>query len=904
MSQRLALAAPLSYAVAAMSIELTTKIGSTYVVTPAMSGTVSTTDGVVIVAYEAGAQVAFVAPAETVVLSDDGASVTETFKLAASAVSGGGESSGFRALDATPLALSSNAVGSGGVCSALNRMFPVGSYVCSARPTLGKGFLLCDGQAVSRTAYHALFAVIGTTYGAGDGSRSFNLPDFRGRVAWGADGTHALGCVIEAGIPNVEGSWTNPTRSCEGYKTSSTVLKSTGAAYWDTSRASPSSATSSGSSAVQSLAFDASRISAVYGRSDTVQPPAVAVNVFIRALPYGFDAAEGEAELPGGALPAASIHQYFAAHAQPGAPLAPAAVYVSRVPWARYDDEAAQWVNTDCAVNEAVFGVARKLMDNAGLQHACSTDSEEGADDYTGRLWPFFWQHGNYVTDEYGVKHLTAIRGTDAGGSRFDPTAPTCAFGPSFYFFCKPELWQNPETGEWSTHDGTKTGTPLFQLWGISARPWSGLDERRREELLAHGVGEADFTLWPECRQWCEASGSFVERPYWIHAAYCAGREVDADGVVSLSSKRNLPPALGLSGSEYLSLCGSSPGMRGSACVQGFSMLFDIVKNATKDSQSLHRGMADNSCSPVLASAGTSAPGYVFPIAEQGDFAVGGTVWLGQVALTPEHLTDERSPEQQIGRIASLETRLLAQADGSTVSSLCLVLDAETVEPFLVCSGSDADDAIAATAALTDAGSCACCYAMQGPALAGETDAVIGSHDGSCTSLSDGRHPYRVQGTEYMTGCGIMAADLVALAGTGETSVKLGNSTCTPTNEQLVLLHAGPHVPRLSEGGLQDFVAAGYVPLSIYDAGIAGGYIVNERLEPQGVALPVDIGGAGSSDASGMADIFLADAQAALEGPLVVQMGGTLAFGAQGGAAALSLGGPMETAWMLMNVRD
>ena len=47
--------------------------------------------------------------------------------------------------------------------------------------------LLCYGQAVSRTTYAALFAVIGTGYGAGDGSTTFNVPDYRGRVLAGAD---------------------------------------------------------------------------------------------------------------------------------------------------------------------------------------------------------------------------------------------------------------------------------------------------------------------------------------------------------------------------------------------------------------------------------------------------------------------------------------------------------------------------------------------------------------------------------------------------------------------------------------------------------------------------------------------------------------------------------------------
>lgn len=49
------------------------------------------------------------------------------------------------------------------------------------------GYLLCYGQAVSRTTYADLFAVIGTTYGAGDGSTTFNLPDLRGRFPLGQD---------------------------------------------------------------------------------------------------------------------------------------------------------------------------------------------------------------------------------------------------------------------------------------------------------------------------------------------------------------------------------------------------------------------------------------------------------------------------------------------------------------------------------------------------------------------------------------------------------------------------------------------------------------------------------------------------------------------------------------------
>lgn len=53
-------------------------------------------------------------------------------------------------------------------------------------PDTAGGWLICDGSAVSRTTYARLFAIIGTTFGAGDGSTTFNLPDLRGRVPVGS----------------------------------------------------------------------------------------------------------------------------------------------------------------------------------------------------------------------------------------------------------------------------------------------------------------------------------------------------------------------------------------------------------------------------------------------------------------------------------------------------------------------------------------------------------------------------------------------------------------------------------------------------------------------------------------------------------------------------------------------
>lgn len=68
-------------------------------------------------------------------------------------------------------------------------LLPAGTILATGRSTAPSGYLMCEGQAVSRTgANAALFAAIGTTYGVGNGSTTFNLPDFRGRVPVGVDG--------------------------------------------------------------------------------------------------------------------------------------------------------------------------------------------------------------------------------------------------------------------------------------------------------------------------------------------------------------------------------------------------------------------------------------------------------------------------------------------------------------------------------------------------------------------------------------------------------------------------------------------------------------------------------------------------------------------------------------------
>jgi microcystin-dependent protein len=69
----------------------------------------------------------------------------------------------------------------------LAMLVPTGMIAPFAGATAPTGWLMCYGQAVSRSTYGALFTAIGTTYGSGDGAITFNLPDLRGRGVFGVD---------------------------------------------------------------------------------------------------------------------------------------------------------------------------------------------------------------------------------------------------------------------------------------------------------------------------------------------------------------------------------------------------------------------------------------------------------------------------------------------------------------------------------------------------------------------------------------------------------------------------------------------------------------------------------------------------------------------------------------------
>ena len=142
-------------------------------------------------------------------------------------------------------------------------LVPVGCVQAYAGNTLPTGWLLCDGSAVSRTDYADLYAVVGDTYGAGDGSTTFNLPNLVDKFV---EGSATAGTVKSAGLPNITGTFYSMSQIVDG---AFSVIDGTGTYAGEYT-------------SYYRKSFDASRSNAIYGASNTVQPPALTMRYIIK----------------------------------------------------------------------------------------------------------------------------------------------------------------------------------------------------------------------------------------------------------------------------------------------------------------------------------------------------------------------------------------------------------------------------------------------------------------------------------------------------------------------------------------------------------------------------------------------------------------------------------------------
>ena len=148
---------------------------------------------------------------------------------------------------------------------------PVGTVIAFAANSAPSGYLLCNGAAVSRTTYAALFATIGTLYGAGNGSTTFNLPNLTNRFI---QGSGTAGTEKAAGLPNITGD--TPLFTIPGAMTYAGAFSASG----NNGRGYLSSTNTGGTT--NGVKLDASASNPIYGASETVQPPALTMRYYIK----------------------------------------------------------------------------------------------------------------------------------------------------------------------------------------------------------------------------------------------------------------------------------------------------------------------------------------------------------------------------------------------------------------------------------------------------------------------------------------------------------------------------------------------------------------------------------------------------------------------------------------------
>lgn len=152
---------------------------------------------------------------------------------------------------------------------------PAGIMQMFAGNTIPAGWLLCDGSAVSRTDYAKLFSAIGTTWGEGDGSTTFNLPNSIGRFA---EGAATSGSYKSAGLPNITGSVGWVGSNCAVIQ----PAQQNGALSTTIGADNTTMGTGGKNYNVMNVRINASQSNTIYGNSTTVQPPALTMLPIIK----------------------------------------------------------------------------------------------------------------------------------------------------------------------------------------------------------------------------------------------------------------------------------------------------------------------------------------------------------------------------------------------------------------------------------------------------------------------------------------------------------------------------------------------------------------------------------------------------------------------------------------------
>ena len=346
-----------------------------------------------------------------------------------------------------------------------------------------------------------------------------------------------------------------------------------------------------------------------------------------------------------------------------------------------------------------------KLLDNAGLVFEPSTDTEEGQDDYLNGQHPLFeWVNVNYVRDDDGTPRPIAIEGME--NYKTDGAVDVGAMQMSFW-------WR------WDTSNAE------YDLITISDMPHP----------------ELGLQPWVEC---VKEDGTTV--PWCIGSKYISGTASDG----KLRSQPGLKPARNQSHNNMITNYQSKgSGYWGAgACRNVFQIIFNAIKGPTKNSQTLFQGVSNWNFQYSAAIQSADAHTY-FPVtnAQANNITVGCYVSVGYDGNNKGAANNDRGQATIHAYADDVKVLRKVPLDDGANTAIYLDIPEESAfntQPHVYTETFSAPIMLSSM-----------------HAWSGETDAVRGRHDGSPVSNTDAKHPYRVQGREYMVGGYIVASDTV-----------------------------------------------------------------------------------------------------------------------------------------------
>lgn len=346
-----------------------------------------------------------------------------------------------------------------------------------------------------------------------------------------------------------------------------------------------------------------------------------------------------------------------------------------------------------------------KMLDNAGLVFEPSTDTEEGRDDYLNGQNPLFeWVHCNYTRDADGTARPTAIEGM----SNYATTGSVDVGAMQMSFWWK-----------WDTSNAD------YDLITISDTPHP----------------ELGLVPWTECKK---ADDTVV--PWCIGSAYVSG--IASDG--KLRSQPGLKPERNQSHNSMITnYQKKGDGYWGAgACRNVFQIIFNAIKGNTKNSQNLYAGVTNWSTQYEASIQSADAHTY-FPVtnAQAENIPVGCYVSVGYGGNNNGSANNDRG-----------QTTIHAYADDVKIINKVALDDGANTAIYL---DIPEESAFSTQPHVYTEDFSAPIMLSSMHAWSGTTDSVLGHHDGSPVSNTDGKHAYRVQGREYVVGGYIVASDTV-----------------------------------------------------------------------------------------------------------------------------------------------